>query len=948
MAANNDNSNDDDSSEGVQIDETHFAGVDIPGANEGNDDEEESNALGWDVEDDGESDVFDGDAAALAREWVEKKYDVVTVAQDEDPEDDRVPNAHAAEGEWVIGYGDGGGVNAAVHVPSGPVEMNEPLQTRGQPVAVGDMLFDLQDERHGLGGIARNMADLWRAFDAFPATGRELIDQLKTPEEAWADARRMYDTATQSPDTPDKKDARSKVIKALEIEYEWMYVTDRSNEDYYDLRCWTPGDGWREDAFQVVEQRMSDELGTRSTKAETNHVIHHLANRNPVHSEQLDAGDDPRTLIPFQNGVLDLESVELDEDGRYVEGSAELLDHDPEYRFTTRVECEWNPDDAEFDVIDSFMTDIVGGTDLTPTSKETDIKTLWEFAGHSLFKRYNPQGFLMFIGEGGDGKTVWFNLVTEVLGEDNVAGATLDAITGDKFSGAEVVDRKANIAADIGGTVQTDISDLKWMTGNDRSYVRPMRKAPFYERNKATMLFGSNDPPAFTEKKRSLKRRLYPVRAPFEFHNNPDPDDPHQKQKVQESELMAELTTDASLAAVALRMVEGARRLQRNDEWTLGQELDEDERLEFYESEADAMADFTRACIEPDPDGAVALDDLEMGYDGYAVEHDHPSKPRNTIKGEIERSRDVQIKRSNPRSWTEDDSRPTVYKGIRFTEEAAKYLPEHAFWEQYDIENPYDTGDEDSISESVKPVVTLESGTGRTDDPIRVTVDSTRDDPAYGWDDQGVLRDDTDTIRYKIEEGDTLQEGATYEISKFITGEFEGARVVHIVPGMTDVVMVEDGSRDDDQEPAEDPDSDVSESNGESVERPVQVQDDGEVLAVFTRSEAEQILAEPGKSEAQVAGEIGRKPTDDTLKAIRVLQDDAEDDNGDTSQRDRVQSVTDVIESVEDAVEGAAVKEVLDRLEDNGFDPEKAEKEIEKLLQKGEVYEVGGGRVRTT
>lgn len=879
MAANNDNNDagDDD----VEIDEAQDI-LDAP--------VEKDDALGWDDPDADGADgtEFTGDVAELAREWVKTEYPV--------------EDTNVTRGELIVNL-QGDKQTVRMTLPDDPVLMSDTVEPEGsEPVAVGDMLFELADDRHGLGGTAWNMGDLWDVFDAFPATGRELIDQLKTSEEAWADARQMYDTATQSPDTPDKADAREKVIGALEIEREWMYVTDRSNEDYYDLRCWTPDDGWRVDAYQVVEQRMSEELGTRSTKAETNHVIHHLANRNPVHSDQLDAGDDSRTLIPFQNGVLPLESVELDDDGQYVEGSAELLDHDPEYLFTTRIDAEWDPDVAEFDVIDSFMRDIVGGKDLTPTTKETDVKTLWEFAGHSFFPRYAPQGFLMVIGEGGDGKTVWFNLVTEVLGEENVSGATLDAITSDKFSAAEVVDRKANIAADIGGTVQTDISDLKWMTGDDRSQIRPIRKAPFFDRNSATMMFGSNSPPAFTEKKRSLKRRLYPVRAPFEFHNDPDPDDPTQKQKRPKAELMGELTADAALAAVAVRMVEGARRLQLQDEWTLGLEMDEQERLEFYESEADALGDFTNVCIEPDPTGpGVALDDLEAGYDAFAVENDHPSKQRSTIKKEIERSRDIQLKRSYVRSWTDNDERIVVYKGIRFTEEAAKYLPEFAHWDKYDLENPHNDGEDDEPLTHSTQERTKIANLKRSDKGGLTTVEG---EVLYREvKHNGVvtltIEDETDAVEVLAHPNDGNKEYETVDkIDGIDTGDtvrFERVRV-------------------------------------DSANLRVHPVTDVEVTA-----RKSDITSYDSDSEEAVSADV------------EVIDDAKEPKRSDLAQHDRVMSVKDVVESVEDMAEdGAAVEEVLNRLEDRGIDPEKAEKELEKLLQKGEVYEVGAGRVRTT
>ncbi|WP_049983564.1 LAGLIDADG family homing endonuclease [Halorubrum sp. BV1] len=67
------------------------------------------------------------------------------------------------------------------------------------------------------------------------------------------------------------------------------------------------------------------------------------------------------------------------------------------------------------------------------------------------------------------------------------------------------------------------------------------------------------------------------------------------------------------------------------------------------------------------------------------------------------------------------------------------------------------------------------------------------------------------------------------------------------------------------------------------------------------------------------------------------------------SQRDRIKNIKGLIADIEEEYEeGAPVDEVLDRAGEIGMDPGKAEKEIEKLRTKGEVYEPKQGHLRTT
>jgi replicative DNA helicase Mcm len=67
------------------------------------------------------------------------------------------------------------------------------------------------------------------------------------------------------------------------------------------------------------------------------------------------------------------------------------------------------------------------------------------------------------------------------------------------------------------------------------------------------------------------------------------------------------------------------------------------------------------------------------------------------------------------------------------------------------------------------------------------------------------------------------------------------------------------------------------------------------------------------------------------------------------TQRDRIKNIRTLIAEIEDDYEeGAPVEEVLSRAAELGIDESKAEHEIEKLRQRGEVYEPQNDHLRTT
>lgn len=66
------------------------------------------------------------------------------------------------------------------------------------------------------------------------------------------------------------------------------------------------------------------------------------------------------------------------------------------------------------------------------------------------------------------------------------------------------------------------------------------------------------------------------------------------------------------------------------------------------------------------------------------------------------------------------------------------------------------------------------------------------------------------------------------------------------------------------------------------------------------------------------------------------------------TQRERIRGIKDIVADMEDDyTRGAPIEEVLDEAEWNGMEREKADHEIDKLKQKGEVYVVAEDYLRT-
>jgi replicative DNA helicase Mcm len=105
------------------------------------------------------------------------------------------------------------------------------------------------------------------------------------------------------------------------------------------------------------------------------------------------------------------------------------------------------------------------------------------------------------------------------------------------------------------------------------------------------------------------------------------------------------------------------------------------------------------------------------------------------------------------------------------------------------------------------------------------------------------------------------------------------------------------------------------------------------------------------EADAERVIEIVRKSLEDVGMDPETNEFDADMIEAGTSksQRDRIKSLKKIIEELEDEYEeGAPYDEIIAMAQENGTDRDKAEHEIEKLKQRGEVYEPSQGHLRTT
>jgi len=205
---------------------------------------------------------------------------------------------------------------------------------------------------------------------------------------------------------------------------------------------------------------------------------------------------------------------------------------------------------------------------------------LAEYAGYLFIRHGSGLKFekcLILYGSGANGKSVFFEVLTALLGRENVSTYSLSDLT-DKagYHRAEIANKLLNYASEINREMNTDY--FKKMASGEAFSARSPYGKPFEVRNYAKLIFNANELPKDTEQTYAFFRRF--IIVPFSV-------------MIPEAEQDRELhrkIIDGELAGVFLWVLDGLKRLLSNKKFT-GCHIAA-EMLKQYQTESDSVQMF--------------------------------------------------------------------------------------------------------------------------------------------------------------------------------------------------------------------------------------------------------------------------------------------------------------------------------------------------------------------
>ncbi len=206
---------------------------------------------------------------------------------------------------------------------------------------------------------------------------------------------------------------------------------------------------------------------------------------------------------------------------------------------------------------------------------------LQEFMGYVFTSGLKIEKVLVLYGSGSNGKSVFFEVVSELMGRENISFKGLGdlCMKGDKGNNhrAEVENKLINYSSEINAK-GADLDLFKGVTSGEPVPARRLYKDVYMFRNDAKLIFNANKLPTETEKTHAFFRRY--IIIPFEVTISDDEKDVDLHRKI----------IDNELSGVMNWVIAGLKRLLANRDFTQSEKVEA--ALEDFKKESNSVLQF--------------------------------------------------------------------------------------------------------------------------------------------------------------------------------------------------------------------------------------------------------------------------------------------------------------------------------------------------------------------
>lgn len=330
--------------------------------------------------------------------------------------------------------------------------------------------------------------------------------------------------------------------------------------------------------FPEIQRILGDEVN-RSAKSETINKIHDMTAhpRSIFQSAQLD-------FIPLSNGVYNFKTKIL-------------LPHSPEHKFKYKFPISYFPETLALRTL-AFMEQV-----LSPEQ----VLTLQEWLGYYFYRSYMFKKAIIFVGEGDTGKTTLLEVITYLLGRDNISSISLQKMSSDKFSAAHLYEKHGNLVDELSVRDISDTGAFKVATGGGTITGEYKFGNQFSFHNFSKFTFACNRIPDVTDFDDSAYFNRWIV---IRFENTIEHKIPN---------FITTLTSDEERSGLFNWAMVGLDRLLSQGRFTYSNNADET-KMEMLRSSSSA-GEFIAKCVKQDIGKEITKEDMYDAYTRYCSDN---------------------------------------------------------------------------------------------------------------------------------------------------------------------------------------------------------------------------------------------------------------------------------------------------------------------------------------
>lgn len=192
-----------------------------------------------------------------------------------------------------------------------------------------------------------------------------------------------------------------------------------------------------------------------------------------------------RDLIPVENGTVRID---------YPTGTAALLPHSPDFRFSFRLPVVYDPAADGQPFHDAVLSQYVEAEYLD-IMYQIPAAALLQAQGTKPFKKS-----YILQGDQDAGKTTYLEWLTALFGPENIAHVSLHQIGQDRFVNAVLESKMVNSYDDLADVPLENTGPFKALTGGFDHQVERKHQQPYQSTITAVHVFSCNAPPDVPEK----------------------------------------------------------------------------------------------------------------------------------------------------------------------------------------------------------------------------------------------------------------------------------------------------------------------------------------------------------------------------------------------------------------------------------------------------------------